>query len=315
MFTFIPYLEEIINCQNLTIAAKKLNISQPALSTALRKAEEQLGAPIFDRSQKPWRLTEVGYSYYNYGLEYNNHVDELKRKISDMRNLKKGKLRIGGSILFNTTCLPQAIAAFTQKYPEIQLSLIDGTVPEMLDKLIKGEIDLYFTPNFIQSEYVIYEKIFCEKILLCVPKEYEINLQLERFRLKREDIVNNRNLPSEEKISLALFEKYPFILLQESQQIGQIFRQLLKEDSVYPSKVIYTDQMATSLALTNEGLGISLISETAILYGNFDTLPNFYLPNSDICYREMGVGYHSQRYLSSAAKEFIQIIKKINYNN
>lgn len=318
MFTFIPYLDEIINCQNLTIAAQKLNISQPALSTALKKAEEQLGAPIFDRSKKPWKLTEVGYSYYQYGLEYYNHVDELKQKVLDINNLKKGKLRIGGSILFNTTCLPKAISIFAKKYPEIQITLSDGTVPEMLDKTIKGEIDLFFTPNFIQSEYIKYEKIFNEKILLCVPKEYEINDALKNDQLKKEEIISGKKNSAEKilgKISLQMFEKYSFILLQESQQIGQIFRRLMKEDNVYPSKVIYTDQMATSLALTNAGLGISLISETAILYGNFKTLPVFYLPDINICNREMGVGYHSQRYLPSAAREFIQIIKNINYND
>ena len=317
MFSFIPYLKAILSYQNLSIAAEKLSISQPALSTALKKTEEQLGALIFDRSQKPWKLTEIGEWYYQYGTDYYNRVDELKSKVIDIRELKCGKLRIGGSNLFNTTYLTKAISAFTVKYPGIEITLVDGTVPELLNKVQLGEIDLFLTPNFIQDSNITYEKIFNERILLCVPRNYKINLELEDYQIEKEDIMQGNTSNFEQtikQVSMRMFKDYSFILLQESQQIGKMFRKMMKEEEVHPKKIIYTNQMTTSFALTNAGMGISLISETAIRYGNFKEFPIFYLCNTDICKREMSIGYYTERYLSNAAKEFIQIIKYY-YNN
>lgn len=318
MFSFIPYLKAIISYQNLSIAAEKLSISQPALSTALKKTEEQLGGLIFDRTQKPWKLTEIGHWYYQYGIDYYNHVDELKNRVIDVGELKCGKLRIGGSNLFNTTYLTKALSVFMEKYPGIELTLVDGTVPELLNKIQLGDIDLFLTPNFVESPNITYEKIFSEKILLCVPRNYSINSELEKYQIKKETIIQGDSASLTEiiePVSLKLFETYPFILLQESQQIGKMLRKMMKEEAVYPEKVIWANQMTTSLALTNAGMGISLISETAIRYGNFKEAPIFYMSNMDICKREMSVGYYTQRYLSNAAKEFIQIIKYIYYNN
>lgn len=318
MFSFIPYLKVILENPNLSAAAEKLNITQPALSTALKKAEEQLKAPIFDRTKKPWVLTEAGNLYYQYGLKHLNSVEDLRQQISDINNIQTGTLSIGGSNCFNTSYLPRALSIFTGQYPGVEISLLDGTVPEMLEKAYRGEVDLFLTPGFPKHPNITYEKIFEEKILLCVPKEYAVNEEYKDLQIPLETILHGQvtdDMAVTDKSFLEKFIDYPFILLQESQQMGQMFRQLIEESGVTPKRMVNSSQMVTSLACTNAGLGITLISETAIRCGNFQNYPICYLLNPKICSREMYVGYHSSRYLSSASKEFIKILTNIKYFN
>ncbi|MBQ9983526.1 MAG: LysR family transcriptional regulator [Lachnospiraceae bacterium] len=314
MFSFIPYLKVIVESQNLSIAAEKLSITQPALSAALKKAEEQLQAPIFDRSQKPWVLTEVGNIYYQRGLQYLNDVEDLKQQLKDITNIQTGKLTIGGSNCFNTSYLPEAIATFSQQYPGIEIHLLDGTVPEMLDKTFRGEIDMFLSPGFPKHSNITYKKIFEEKILLCVPPEYVVNEQYKEWQITLDTILEGGitdDMAVRDAAFLKSFENYPFIMLQQSQQMGQMFRELVAEASVDSIRIMNANQMITSLSCTNAGLGISLISETAIRCGNFKKYPTFYLLNPDICSREMFVGYHADKYLSNASREFIKILENI----
>lgn len=318
MFSFIPYLKVILENPNLSVAAEKLSISQPALSSALKKAEDQLNAPIFDRSQKPWALTEVGKLYYQQGLEYLHKVEDLKQQINDITDIKTGHLTIGGSNSFNTSYLPKVLAIFSQKYPQIDITLIDDTVPNLIDRAFRGEVDLFLTPGFPRHAQISYEKIFEEKVLLCVPNEYPINQKYKNVQIPIDIILHGRiqnEMDCIPTLRLADFEQYPFILLQESQEIGKIFRSIINKHHVVPSKTILTDQMITSLSCTNAGLGISLISETAIRCGNFKDYPTFYLLDPDISTREMYIAHFSNKYLSRAGREFIKILKETTYFN
>ena len=318
MFTFIPYLKVILENPTLSVAAEKLSISQPALSAALKKAEEQLCAPIFDRSQKPWILTEAGHLYYEQGMQYLSTVENLKQQIKDIHDIKTGHLTIGGSNCFNTSYLPQALSKFTKEYPGIETTLLDGTIPDMLEKTFRGEIDLFLTPGFPKHPQITYEKIFQEKILLCVPRSYAVNQTYAHLQIPLEVILHGQitdDMDASKELSLQAFVEYPFILLQESQQIGQMFRQLIAQSGIMPKRVMSTDQMITSLSCTNAGLGISLISETAIRCGNFKEYPVFYLLDHTLCSREMYIAYHSQKYVSNASREFIQILKNITFFN
>lgn len=318
MFTFIPYLKAILENSSLSAAAEKLSISQPALSSALKKAEAQIHAPIFDRSRKPWILTEAGHLYYEHGLQYLHTVENLQQQISDINDMQTGHLVIGGSNCFNTSYLPQALFTFSKRFPKIDITLLDGTIPEMMNKTFCGEIDLFLTPGFPKHPMIMYEKIFEEKILMCIPNNYAVNMKYQHLHIDPDIILHGQitnKMDAVSEICFADFSDYPFILLQESQQIGKMFRQLISKYNVTPKQILITDQMITSLACTNANLGISLVSETAIRCGNFSKFPVFYLLDSDLCHREMYIAYHSQKYLSNAGKEFIKILKNLSFFN
>ena len=100
MFDGKEYIYAVYEEKSFSKAAQKLYITQPALSTAVKKVETRLGRPIFDRSTSPIGLTPSGEIYIDaieklYDLEENT-VNQL----NNLNGLLTGRLNIGGSIFF-----------------------------------------------------------------------------------------------------------------------------------------------------------------------------------------------------------------------
>ena len=136
----MDYIKTIAEVSSISVAAEKLGISQPALSSYLKKKEKELGAVLFDRSKQPLQLTEAGAIYLEYTDSFAAMDNELRQRIADIKELQTGKLAIGGASFFNIAYLPKTVAAFNKKYPDIDIELIDGGVPELTTKAWNGNL-------------------------------------------------------------------------------------------------------------------------------------------------------------------------------
>src|SRR5699024_10211690 len=154
---------------------EKLDMSQPALSARLKKAEEQLGTAIFDRSRQPLELTEAGKVYLEYAEKMDALNREFNRHISDLEDMRRGRLTIGGASSLNVSSLTEAVNVFMKKYPGIDIEIIDDNIPEISVKPFNGMIDLFIAHPMEFDERFCYEKLFSERIYVCVPRDWEIN--------------------------------------------------------------------------------------------------------------------------------------------
>lgn len=310
----LNYILEIHKASSISKAAERLSISQPALSAHIKKVEEQLGSQIFDRSVKPLQLTEAGAIYIDYMKKQAELDKELEEKLSDLACLKRGALSIGGATFFNVSYLPNAIGRFVKEYPGIHISIIDGSMPEIVGKALDNEVDLFIAPSWNLDRRCCYEKILHERIFVCVPPSWEINSKLGKWRIPPEVILSgglDAWLRQRERpyVDFSNFRKDPFILLREDQHIGNIMAMLFERHGFEPGYHIMAEQTLTSYALTLAGAGISLVTEGTLANGNLKEFPAFYLTDLDICKRDIFVAYPKQKYLSRASREFIAILK------
>ena len=103
------YAYEIYRQKSFSKAAESLYISQPALSAIIRKLEETLETPIFDRSTKPVSLTPAG-EYYIHCTEQIMSIEAgMEQYFDDIQTLKKGRIRIGASTFFCSNILPHLL--------------------------------------------------------------------------------------------------------------------------------------------------------------------------------------------------------------
>ena len=306
------YVKTIAETSNISAAAEKLGISQPALSAYLKKQEEQLGALLFDRSKQPLELTEAGRVYLQYADRFSALEKEFRQHIADLEELKQGRLTIGGASFFNVSYLPRAVACFTSRYPGIEVEILDGTVPEISIQALNGQLDLFISPPWGEDdERFYYERLLEERIFLCVPPDWEINRKLQGQDVPVERILEQRSL-DEEPLSVADFRAFqglPFVLLQEDQHIGHVMSALFQKYGVKPGNRICVQQTMTSYALTLAGVGISLITESSVRNSGLRSHPKLYFVDREICRRGIFVVYPKQKYLSRAAKAFIQMLK------
>ena len=295
-FVSSGYIEEIARLGSISAAADKFEMSQPALSMRLRKTEDRLGIEIFDRTKQPLELTEAGRLYLDYA-ERRDHLDrEFMQRISDMNDLKAGTLVIGGAGSLNVSYLPRAVSVFSKKYPGIDIEIVNGRIPEIAEMALAGKVDLFIAHPMERDEMFRYEKLFDERIFVCVPADWDINAALRRDDRKR-------------CVDMSALSGMPFIMLGADQHLGIVMRELIERHGVRPGKVIRVDQTVTSFALTLAGVGISLMTESCLADAGPGIRPELYIADTDICRRDMYAVYPGGRYLSKASSEFIKILK------
>ena len=138
---------------SVTLAAKELSISQPAVSQALKQLESQLAVKLFSRGSRGVALTEEGrvlFSYVERGYEQLELGEEQVRRL---QNLEAGEIRIGASDMTLQFYLLPYLEQFHEKYPGIKVRVTNAPTPETLALLEEGKIDFGIVSTPVQNRY------------------------------------------------------------------------------------------------------------------------------------------------------------------
>jgi LysR family cys regulon transcriptional activator len=128
---------------NLTEAAKALFTSQPGVSKAIIELEEELGVDIFTRHGKRIRgLTEPGRAVLKSVELIMQEIDGLKRIGNEFAAHDSGSFTIATTHTQARYSLPKVVQAFTQKFPKVRLSLLQGNPKQVADMVLMGQADL-----------------------------------------------------------------------------------------------------------------------------------------------------------------------------
>ena len=92
----MDYIYEVYKERSFSTAAKKLYVTQPALSSAIKKAEEKMGTLLFDRSSVPIRLTPAGKVYIEAIEQIRTIKEDMENTIRDVSRVKTGNIRVSG---------------------------------------------------------------------------------------------------------------------------------------------------------------------------------------------------------------------------
>ncbi|GAB3543900.1 CysB family HTH-type transcriptional regulator [Noviherbaspirillum agri] len=137
---------------NLTEAAKALYTSQPGVSKAIIELEEELGVDIFTRHGKRIRgLTEPGRAVLRSVELIMQEIDGLKRIGKEFAAQDSGSFTIATTHTQARYALPKVVQAFTQKYPKVRLSLLQGNPRQIADMVLKDQADMAIATEAIAS--------------------------------------------------------------------------------------------------------------------------------------------------------------------
>ena len=264
MFKNKEYILTVFKEGSFTKAAEKLFVSQPSLSASVKRIEDKIGAPVFDRSSTPITLTEIGQEYVQYAQDIENKEKDFARYVSDHTNLLKGKIRIGGSSFFSSFMLPKMISEFNKKHPKINFKIFEDNTKNLMNKLSSGELDIIIDNAVADDENIISEVYTEERLLLAVPKRFAVNETLKNVRMTAQDIKADKHLAVGNSVELTCFKKEPFILLHHENDTGKRAEKLFKKYSITPNVIFHLDQQVTAYNVSCTGMGISFVSDTLI---------------------------------------------------
>lgn len=133
-------------------AAQTLNITQPALSRTIKRLEEQLGAPLFERYSTGMVLTPYGQALVPHATILQHQAIQATEEIDALRGLAKGTLRVGAVASAISLILPLAIARVLARWPNLQVQIVEGVGDLLTNALLKHEIDLAIGVSLTENE-------------------------------------------------------------------------------------------------------------------------------------------------------------------
>ena len=146
---------EVANTGNITKAAEKLYVSQPAVSQAIMQLEERLGCTLFNRSKRCVKLTSEGEVLYSYVNNAISLIENAQEKILNMKSLRDGEIKIGASDTVCSLFLLPFLDTFNEKYPEIHISVINRTTGSLIKLLKNGTVDMAFVNLPVEDDDIL----------------------------------------------------------------------------------------------------------------------------------------------------------------
>src|SRR5678809_543682 len=134
----LEYFSRVVQEKSFSKAADKVFRTQPAVSIAIRRLEEESGLPLLDRTQKTPVLTEAGKVVYDYAQRILGLRDQVGQAIAEMQSLKRGLIRVGANESTSLYVLPELILKYRERHPEVKVEIfrhVSHRLPrEVLDR-------------------------------------------------------------------------------------------------------------------------------------------------------------------------------------
>jgi DNA-binding transcriptional LysR family regulator len=236
----------VAEMKSFTRAAKKLFMSQPAVSFQIRALEDELGVKLFWRNEKSVHLTEAGLLLFPEAKEMVNRFQKIKSCLEDLKGLRTGQLTVAASTTPGEYILPLLIGDFKKVYPGIQVSLRIGGSGEVEKWLAQREVDLGFTGVFLPGKDIECLPWLDDRLVLIVPSDHP--------------------WASAEEVELAELAGEPLILREPGSGTRRTFESRLADREITIAQCNVVLELGSTRAVitaVQAGLGVSVVSHWA----------------------------------------------------
>lgn len=189
-FNQLEYLKELHLQGSFSFAAKKLGITQPALSLQIQKLEEELGFKLIDRGKRPLALTNEGEIFFQKSIEILRMTEQLKTISIELTDEIKGYLSVGVIPTLAPYLVPFFIENLKTVYPRLKIEIIEMKTEEIIAGLKMGNLDCGILSTPIETSGVLFKPLFYERFYAYVSDRFRLfkNQKLNIAELKDDEI-------------------------------------------------------------------------------------------------------------------------------
>lgn len=283
----MEYFQMVCRLSNLTRAAERLHVAQPAISVAMQKLEEELGVQLFSRSQKQFTLTTEGQVFLARVEDILGRTQDAVLEMHEYRELRRGTIKLGVPPMIGSYLFPHIFAGFKQVYPALELSVVEEGSLAVRGMLERDELDLGIVITCHMSPLLQSELITKGNILLCLSPFHP--------------------LAGLESVDFAQLRNEPFILLKEDTYHRQVILQECKKHNFEPNIILASSQIDTIRGLVARGVGISFLFDVV---ARKDPQIHCVPLTVPLCI-EIGLAWKKDRYLSKASQAFLDFMSTL----
>lgn len=287
-------------------AADELYIGQSSLSMAIQRIENELGMPLFDRRQRPIRLTPAGEEYIRYYHKVKPAEENLLACIQDLKDLKTGTLVIGGTHYLLSYILRDSICRFSKEYPGIDIQIVEAQSSTFRDLLADCRIDLCLMCNVDDPGIQSIGHAFYDNLFLAVPRSFVEEYRLKDNFLTNDQICRNDYAPYNHYFPTEQINLLPFLQLSPGNNLYDRSEMIFQQLEHRPSRIIPIQQFATAYHLAGAGLGCTLTSNYLIRGLRKNELV-FYTLSSSLMRRDFHFVTRKDAYISNPVQAFCKL--------
>ncbi len=281
----LDYFRAVGQFQHVTKAAQHLGISQPALSRAIAALEADIGIPLFEHRRRSVRLTENGEVFLSYIERAFAVVEDGFEALRDLNEPGRGKIKIGFVRTLGLGFIPQLIRLFREKYPNVQMALIQNNSVGLETSLKNGELDLIFVTQIADTKACLFEKLASQEIRLVVPA--------------------NHKYANRESVTLDELKDESFICFQEGHALRDTFNRIFQSAGFKPNISFECDDGSYLVGFVTAGLGLALMPPNS---GDVVGAKAVKITSPD-ARRDIIIAWPTHRYINQSTVAFIEFSK------
>ena len=240
----LQYILKVAECQNITRAAEQLFVSQPALSHFISKAEEELGAKIFNRGTTPLTLTQAGEKYVKTARMILGLQESLKQEIENLKDCRSGEITLGLSDMRATVLLPFVLPEFRRLYPNVAIRTVESSSKEVENNVRNGVVEIGIIPLYDYGQDLSASVLYDEELLLVSASE-----------------VPSHHGATRNWVSLGDMTGKDFILLHRPNRIRRAVDAMFIEHGVKPKSIFESCNNMTVDMMAASGLGLAIVQK------------------------------------------------------
>ncbi|NNN08732.1 MAG: LysR family transcriptional regulator [Acidimicrobiaceae bacterium] len=236
----LEYLVAVAEEANFTRAADRVNVTQSGVSAQVRQLERELGQPLFDRSGRTVRLTEVGAAVLPFARAALDAAHGARFAVDQLAGLVHGKVSIGMVSGCSLPLLARLLADFHTRSPGVDITLIEGGSDRLVDAICDGTLDLALVGASGDSIPGVRSIILTDEALVAA-------------------VAPSSPLASRQTITVEALEQEPIISLPRGTGVRAAFDAACSMRGVTPHIVFEATALLMVAQLAAQGLGVAIL--------------------------------------------------------
>lgn len=283
-------LQAVAREGNFGRAAKRLYITQPALSMQIKSLEQEIDARVFERDSRRVSLTEVGQSLLARAAVVLGELDAAQQDLEQLRGLTRGRVSIAASDTVTRYLLTPVLARYLHEYPDIEVTIANETSPEAVRMVQHMEADIGFVTMPLQAPRLTSRRVWSyREIAVCAPEH----------RLAR----------GHNPVTIAELASNRLLLLERGTQSRALIEQMFGSAGLVVSAGMELASVEVQKDLARLGLGVAVVPSYAVDSDRERGRLTVIDIESSHAERTIGMIVRTETQLSPAVKAFCDMVQ------
>lgn len=281
----------IAEAKTFTAGARRVNVTQAAISMQIRQLEDEVGLQLFTRTPRRVILTEAGEYLLERARKILREHDSALAEIAEVAGAEYGRLRIGtASGTFAMHQLPGILHKLKDKFPNCELTVSSGTSQKLVDRMMHGEIDTAFVSLPVDNANITTESIFSDEIVAIAHPKHP--------------------LAKEKYISAATLAGENLILGEQGGNTRRMIDEFFSAANVRPHILMELSRQEAINLMVEANLGVGMAGAKSVAREIRDgKLISWLIEGAEIKW-ELGLARLRGGHFSPIGKEFVRLCKE-----